>query len=61
MRTKRTKILTIQISVARRELQRARCDGDIDAAERAERRMNALLDQLITLRAPEPAEELRAA
>lgn len=49
MSTQRTRSLTTQITQARRELQRARCDADELAAARAERRMNALLDQLLAL------------
>lgn len=49
MSSHRTRSLTTQITQARRELQRARRDRDNPAADRAERRMNALLDQLLAL------------
>lgn len=49
MSTYRTRSLTTLIAQARREQQRATFDSDQQAAERAERRMNALLDQLLTL------------
>lgn len=41
--------LTNLIRQAHRDLQRAREDGDELSAERNERRMNALLDQLVAL------------
>lgn len=49
MSTYRTRSLTTLIAQARREQQRAGFDSDQQAAERAERRMNALLDQLLAL------------
>lgn len=49
MSTYRTRSLTTLIAQARREQQRARFDSDQQAADRAERRMNALLDQLLAL------------
>ncbi|MFO7192193.1 MULTISPECIES: hypothetical protein [Thermocrispum] len=57
MNSPRIRVLTMQIAMARRELQRARCDRNPEAAARAERRMNALLDQYIALRSTTPARQ----
>jgi len=47
---------TVQIVMARRELQRARCDHDTGATER---RMNAVLDQFTAAREPVAANAAR--